>query len=133
MDNLKIYEQISAIADALPDEWREPFALLLLDVAEPTSQRERVRLINATRRWAKDAGYLRDRAEAQPDVTWRREYGSRVAYLDNRNLIRIVHPSPESEWLIYLKTGARIGRAATLSDAQTLGRARILAEIGAQR
>jgi hypothetical protein len=59
VDNLKIYEQLSAIGEQLPDAWREQFALLALDLADPMSQRELLAAREATRRWAKDAGYVR--------------------------------------------------------------------------
>lgn len=61
---LRLYEQLGAIGDQLPDAWREQFGLLVLDLADPGSQRERIASFNAVRRWATDAGYLRSTPRA---------------------------------------------------------------------
>lgn len=142
MDNLKTYEEIATLADALPDGYREHFALLLLDLAEPTSQRERIAGFNAVRRWAKDAGYLRTTparvpAPPVPTVTWHRDPehpGASGTYVDNRSRLWIARSTGERTWFIHRlteggKVGRVIGRADTLAAAKTLGRARILAEL----
>lgn len=138
MDNLKTYEEIATLADALPDGYREHFALLLLDLAEPTSQRERLAGFNAVRRWATDAGYLRTTPARPPvpTVTWHRDtaHGYAGAYVDNRSRLWLARSTGEKTWFIHRltvdgKVGRIIGRADTLAAAKTLGRARILAEL----
>lgn len=56
--DLKVYEDAAMIADALPDEMREPFAALLDSLTDPAlPDRVRISRGNGARKWIRDAGY----------------------------------------------------------------------------